>query len=421
MKKGIVSGIVVSALTLASVSPGWGMQLFNDKKLDSLVERLQKKGVLTEEEVREFKAADQKSANEHSFKAGVRLQLRYEYKEGDIAERTSDLNIRRARISFEGNMYPEVAYKFEVALDGMEDLSMKDASLTFGQLGPYAQLRVGQFKTPFSRQRIASSGKLQMIDRSPIEKLYPGRDIGFELSGKNILGVLDYGVAMEAGVGDKRKFKNTDNSEWWYDGRIACHPLGEVPLAEGDVQYTDNFRFEIAANGLYAPSQVAFGERSIHDMFLADEVYTAQAAAIKAIGNGTKLSGLPAGMIGDTIIWGPELTIIYKGLSLAMEYYKATYTPEDTVSFRKIHSEGYFVQGGAFVIPKTLELTARYDRFDRNTEAKTQSDTREYTVGVNYFPTGDHNYKWQANYIWRKEDWKEIDNNSLVMNLQVAY
>ncbi len=420
MRRTVVSGLV--ALTLVGAVPAQsraGMQLFNDSKIDSLMQRLENKGLLTPEEVNKIKAEDKKNRKEHSIKVGVRLQLRGEYKESDAGERTNDLNIRRLRLEFTGNMWPKVAYKFEVSADKMADLSMKDASLTFSHLGPYAKLRVGQYKTPFSRQRVTSSSKLQMIDRSPIEKLYPGRDLGVELSGKNILDVFDYAVAMEAGVGDKRKFSGTDNSEFWYDGRVAFHPVGEVPLSEG--KYSDKFVLEIAGNALYAPGQVAFGERDIDDMFLASEVYTNEAANITGIGSGTKLSDFNPGMIGDTFVWGPELTVRYNGLSLAAEYYLAKYTPDDRAAFRKIHSKGYFVQGGAFIIPEVLELTARYDRFDRNTEAKTQKDTREYTFGLNYFPSEDHRYKLQVNYVWRKEDRNEIDNNSVVINLQVKY
>lgn len=424
MKKGITSASLILILCMAGSS--WaGMELFNDRKIDYLLEELQKQGMLSKEKVEDIKAKDKARRKEHSIKMGVRLQMRYEYKEGDdskvdpslTADPESNLTIRRLRLEFKGNMWKDVAYKFEVAADRMSNLNMKDASVTFAHLGRYAKIRCGQFKTPFSRQRITSSSKLQMIDRSPIQKLYPGRDIGFELSGKNDF--LNYAVAMEAGVGDRMKFKDTENTEWWYDGRIAVHPFGEVPLSEG--KYSDEFLFEVAANGLYAPHQVAFGERSIHDMFLADEAYTSYKTEIKEIGDGTKLSDLDPRLVGNTVIWGPELTIRYKGISLAGEYYMATYTPDDTRVYRKLHSEGYFIQGGAFVIPKKLELTARYDRFDRDTTVSSQKDTREYTAGVNYFPSEDHRYKFQLNYIWRKEDRKEIDNNSVVANFQVKY
>ena len=418
-----VCGLVGLGLVCGSATSSWGMELFNDQKIDSLLERLEKKGVLSAEEVKEVKAEDKKKQKEHSINAGVRLQLRYEYQDTESREKTSDLNIRRLRFQLDGSMWSDIDYKFEIAMDKLEDLSMKDASLTFKHLGPYAHLRVGQFKTPFSRQRITSSSKLQMIDRSPIEVLYPGRDTGFELSGKNILGVLDYAVAAEAGVGDKRKFAKSDNSSWWYDGRVAFHPLGEVPMSEGE--YTENFVVEIAANGLYAPDQIAFGENSVNKMFQADKVYTAQKGLLDDIDHGkasfSDITKKAPGLVGDTTIWGPELTISWKRLSLAGEYYKATYRPGDTGAFRKLESEGYFVQGGVFVIPKILQLTGRFDRLDRNTKEKTQDDFRQYIAGINYFPYGDHRYKVQANYVWRREDKDQIDNDSVVLNLQVSY
>ena len=51
----------------------------------------------------------------------------------------------------------------------------------------------------------------------------------------------------------------------------------------------------------------------------------------------------------------------------------------------------------------------------------TQKDVREYAGGVNYFPFEDHSYKFQVNYVRRREDRNEIDNDSIVANMQVKY
>ncbi len=368
-----------------------------------------------------FKNSKTEGRQKYSLNTTVRLQMKYEYCEGDGQygkERWSRIEARRVRLQFDGDVWSELGYKLELSLDKLSEPQIKDAWLSSIHLGPYAKLRIGQFKTPFSRQRILSSSRLQIIDRSPIQNLYPGRDTGIELSGKDIMGVFDYAVAMEMGWGDRMKFVDTDNSRFWYDGRFVFHPLGSLPMAEGDVSYSEKLRFEVAGNVLYAPHQVAFGERSIHDMFLAADAYGLP--VLKDAARST-LSDLPSGLIGDTFSWGPDITIFYKGFSLTGEYYKASYTPDDTSQYRKLYSKGYFIQGGIFIIPKLIEITGRYDRLDRDTKTRNQKDTREYTLGVNYFFSEDHRCKFQINYIWRLEDRNEYDNNSLVFNAQVLY
>jgi len=383
----------------------------------ALYETLKKKGILTDEDIKEIEVKKKEAAKIHSLNVGTRLQLRYEYSDGDKeSQRTNDINIRRMRVELTGNMWRDVAYKFEISMDRVQDLHMKDASVTFKHLGPFANIRVGQFKTPFSRQRITSSSKLSVIDRSIIEKLYPGRDTGIELSGKNILGMIDYAVALEKGWGDRGKFSDVDNNEFWYDGRLAFHPLGKVAHHESDIGHSEKPIFEVAINALYAPNQVAVGERSISDMFLAD----------KAFGTSKDVNELTStelkGLYGDIYTWGPDLTFFYKGFSFMGEYYTAKYNPTNRDTYKSLKSVGYFLQAGYFFIPKTVEVVGRFDRLNRDTSQKTKDDMETYYAGVNYYVSKDHRFKLQAGYLWRKElAGKYEKNDSVILNAQMKF
>ncbi len=383
---------------------------------DFLYQKLKEKGLLSEEDIKEIEKKKKEAAKKHSINIGTRLQFRYENSEGEKeSQRINKMEIRRMRVEIGGNMWENVGYKFEISMDRMDDLHMKDASVTFKHV-PFAHIRVGQFKTPFSRQRITSSSKLSVIDRSQIEKLYPGRDTGIELSGENVFGMLDYAVAMETGWGDRRKFIKTDNNEFWYDGRIAFHPLGKVVHHESDIEDSKKPVFEIGLNGLYAPNQVATGERSISDMFLAN----------KAFGTAKNVNELTStelkGLYGDIYTWGPEFTFFCNGFSLTGEYYTAKYSPNDKTKYKALKTVGYFVQAGYFLVPKTVEIVARYDYLDRDTSVQTKDDMKTYYGGVNYYISHDHRFKLQAGYLVRDEikgNYK--DNNSVILNAQIKF
>jgi len=418
MKK-IFSGAL--AVTLLSTTPlmAKSKHKFFSIGDDFLYEKLKEKGILTESDVKEIEKEKKAAAKIHSLNIGTRLQFRYEYRDQDNGhDDVNEMNIRRMRIEFKGNMWKDISYKFEVAMDKMKDLHMKDASVTFKQLGHFAHIRVGQFKTPFSRQRTTSSSKLSVIDRSIIEKLYPGRDTGIELSGKNILGMFDYAVAMETGWGDKRKFIKVDNNEFWYDGRLVFHPLGKVAMHEGDLNNSEKPLFELGLNGLYAPNQVATGERSVNDMFLAN----------KAFGTSKKVNNLTSSelddMYGDITVWGPDATFFFNGFSLIGEYYMAKYNPNGVgtnPALRELKTKGYFVQAGYLIIPKTLEVVGRYSYLDRDTSSKTSSDLKTYYAGINYYASHDHRFKLQAGYLWRDEMKDDFSNNSLILNAQIKF
>ncbi|MFQ5647049.1 MAG: porin [bacterium] len=398
-----------------------GERIFNFNNDDALIRKLVEKNLLTKDDVREIKKADRKSEKNHSLNLSTRLQFLYTFKTYENKagrDDTSDFNIRRMRFQLDGYMYKHVDYKFEISMDKLKPMSMKDAWVGFRYV-PYARLRVGQFKSPFSRQRVVSSSKLQIIERSPIQVLYPGRDLGIEMSGKNIGGMFDYAVALLSGIGDKRKFQDTDNDYFLTDGRIALHPLGIVKHSEGDTAHTRNFRFEIAGNFLYAPRQVAFGEKDTNAMFNNKKVYDI-----------AELAELPE---GDTLNLGPELSMVFKGFSLLAEAYWAQFSPDwktyDLPNLgapktrRDIKTFGAFVQGGFFVIPKTLELTGRFDYLDIDTRRFNDSgDLRAYTGGINFFPEKDHMYKLQANFIRELRDGKlDKNSNTVMVNLQVKY
>lgn len=89
--------------------------------------------------------------------------------------------MRRMRVVFEGNLHTKsLLYKLQTDF-GKGVPSVKDAHFDV-KLAKDTWLRFGQWKRPFSRQLITSSGRLEMTERSITDKAFgAGRDVGIAL------------------------------------------------------------------------------------------------------------------------------------------------------------------------------------------------------------------------------------------------
>lgn len=97
---------------------------------------------------------------------------------GGVHDLTGGFEIRRARLTLEGHLHgKDLLYKFQSDF-GAGQLSLKDFHFDV-RLSGDTWLRVGQWKRPFSRQQITSSGRLETTSRSITDKAFgAGRDIG---------------------------------------------------------------------------------------------------------------------------------------------------------------------------------------------------------------------------------------------------
>ncbi len=115
------------------------------------------------------------------FSLGItgRLQGRWEavYLRGDDSELTDRFLLPAARLGFEGKLRGTTEFKAQIDV-GKGVVTLKDYYFDHPIGGP-AWVRVGQYKKPFAREQINSSGNLQMVTRSAADKFSgSGRDLG---------------------------------------------------------------------------------------------------------------------------------------------------------------------------------------------------------------------------------------------------
>ncbi|MGN6105176.1 MAG: porin [Kofleriaceae bacterium] len=100
----------------------------------------------------------------------------------DDASYQTQFEIRRARLVLEGHAWTRrLRYLFQTDF-GQGEVVLKDYRFDV-ELADDAWLRVGQWKRPYSRQYITSSGRLELPDRAITNAAFgTGRDIGIALA-----------------------------------------------------------------------------------------------------------------------------------------------------------------------------------------------------------------------------------------------
>jgi hypothetical protein len=141
------------------------------------------------------------------------------------------LEIPRARLRLRGNLTDKLGYYVQV--DGAKSPILLDADLDY-RYRPYATLRIGQFKIPFSQESLFPDSGWLAIERSVVgSNLDPdrdngsqGRDIGVQLSGTfsgwKRRPLVDYAVGLFNGAGIN---KTDDNNRKDVAARVAVHPV----------------------------------------------------------------------------------------------------------------------------------------------------------------------------------------------------
>ena len=115
--------------------------------------------------------------------------------------------IRRARPIFEGTVYEK--FDFRLMLDfasGINSSSVNNGFLQDAYLNarflPEFQVQIGKFKEPVGLERLQSGANLLFVERGYPTQLVPNRDVGVQLQGDLLAGLLRYEAGVFNGVAD---------------------------------------------------------------------------------------------------------------------------------------------------------------------------------------------------------------------------
>jgi phosphate-selective porin OprO/OprP len=311
-----------------------------------------------------------------SVKLNVRTQGAFSYEVQEDQDNTTTFKVRRARVLLGGNVYyPWMKYFTQITLEG-GNASLRDAYIRAAYYD-WAEPQIGQYKVPFDREFLTSAFNLELIDRSIVSNTFSlQRDIGLQISGQLLQDQLAYAVGMFNGSGANQ---NNVNQEFMYVGRVVYSPFGPVPYSQGALDTPASPKLSIGVAGAYLPG-LKPGER-------------------KTL----------AGPLGDTNILPvksevyeltADLAFKYQNFSLEGSYDFRNIDPNKTTPFGQEQAQGFYLQGGYFLIPKKFEVAARYAWVDPDDpNQKDNNKQQEYTAGSSYYMYG-HNLKLQANYSY---------------------
>ena len=272
------------------------------------------------------------------------------------------LDIPRARTEIAGWLYSE-RLRYEAQFDWAEGPELQDLYLALNlSRDGTLEIKIGQFKVPFSRQRLTSSGSQQFVDRaSVVDEFAEGRDTGVQLRGVVAGKRVEYRLGAFNGAGQNSL---ADGGGVQYNGRVVFQPFGELEYAEGDV-----------------------GGSSVPLLAIAGNVEHNAARHL-------------SGAEGRTCsIVGTDVALHYRGLSILGEVYQRSLSHETEPTAR---STGYFIQAGYFVIPRRLEFAGRLSAWESDEPAEladvrpaSQAAQREAGFAVGSF-LSNHNLKLQS-------------------------
>ena len=303
-------------------------------------------------------------------------------------EDEDDFRFRRARFKMEGHAFrPWIAYKFE---EDLVNTLVLDALMTIKKLD-WFQVRFGQWKIDYSRERSVSSGKQTFVDRSIVNREFtPDRQKGVELLG-HIL-------------------KETPGDSWYYVGVFSGNGRGlhtprecRVDNQDGASMWMARYQWNFLGRDLkYSSSDIEYGSGGIEyhhkpTAALAFATVHNRGRYTRFSGSGgSQLDGFEAGLPGQYSLrqFMEGTSFKYRGVSLQHEFHwKRIF---DRVNADTTYMRGSFLQAGYFFhnlmpsIPKQLEFATRFAFVDPNTH--TGGDLRtELSYGVNWFFEGHAN------------------------------
>lgn len=231
--KPIASALAIAALLLASGAPAQAANM------DLLLERLYKKGVLSEVEYKEMRelaraetqqAAQEKAAapvaapaapsanavigkwknaitlesadGEHAI--GLTGRVHFDYRDNsnkfarnydrDTTTLSDNFELRRAQLGVKGYFYKDIGYEFVGNLVGSSTNTVDSAWVNLGYL-KQAQLRFGRFTQPFNLEEIGGSNATDFLENSYVNQLTPGKRLGAMVHGDAVKGI-NYGLAV---------------------------------------------------------------------------------------------------------------------------------------------------------------------------------------------------------------------------------
>ena len=329
-----------------------------------------------------------------SIKMAARMQMLSTFNfenENGLRNMSSSALLRRSRLKFDGFAYtPKLKYKLELGLSNNDlsggDITSKnanrlilDAVVMWNFAGNF-ELWYGQTKLPGNIERVISSGNLQLVDRSRLNKEFTiDREFGLQLRHHfNLTKTFVVREKLAISQGEARNITVANKGGHQYTGRLELLPLGlfesKGDYSGGDLKREKSPKLMLSAGYSYIEDAVR-KRGNQGDYFIdLDE-------------DGKWLStGASATDVKTTFI---DAMYKYNGFSFMGEYAKRTANDETNVRV----GDGLNLSAG-YLFKSNWEIAGRFTNVSLDGVAKVE-ERNEYTIGISRYVVG-HKLKIQA-------------------------
>ena len=312
-----------------------------------------------------------------------------------LSNPSSSFLVRRARLKFNGFAFsPKLKYKLELGLTnkdigGASEFTnnapryILDAVMKWNFYQNF-ELWAGQTKLPGNRERVVSSGNLQMVDRSLLNKRFNiDRDMGLQL--RHHFKLSDNFIVREVfsiAQGEGRNVTTGNLGGHQYTARLEFLPFGKF-TSKGDYKGSDLKREKapkLAIGTSYDLNNDAVKNRSNQGSYMTNDV------------------GFYETNISTLFI---DAMFKYKGFSFMGEYaYRDAKDPiaknsDGTLTGDIVQvGSGLNLQTG-YLFSKNWELSGRYTNINLDEKITGKETENQYTLGVSKYVAG-HKLKVQT-------------------------
>src|SRR5438093_13188145 len=297
--------------------------------------------------------------------------------------------LRRARINLTGDFAEQFDFKVEGDFgqgDGLNSnrtaFSATDIFVNWHQY-PEAQIKVGQWKAPFGLEQLTPDTTLLFAERSlPTGAITPDRQIGAQLWGKPFASIwpgqkdlLTYYAGIFNGNG--RNVSVNDNNNFMYVGRLES---------------------TLFKNKFWGESYLKLGADILNSR--DDEGTNISPALNLLVNDDGSLSPFVLPSADERTAWSVDAWLRLGPFDLIGEFLQERVHPRTvpgaTPAFSKFTTDGFYITGGYFLIPKKLQLAARWEHL--NPGQKGNDGISSIVGGLNYYIRGD-DLKLMFNYF----------------------
>lgn len=365
---------------------------------------------------------------------GGQVEFRSVKKQDD----TNTFQMRRVQFQFLGYAFdPDFRYNVSFAFDQRAETDQEgsngrgtllDAYVSSWHL-PYATVQLGQQRVWFNRALITSVATQSFSDEMIVQQAFAAnainkRDIGLAIMSDETLYRFNYAIGMFGGLGpgltdesaavsqavpgadaaQARTYNwNTrfSNSELMYTARFLWNISGRPGYGQGDIQESRVPQIALAYGYAYNP------QLNLLTSIRSDIVLRALRQRVAASFNGRLLGG------GSWDLQTHEVDFIakYRGWSFQAEgYYRHQKVTHDSgvIAFQPSTAPvgeqkdtgqawGWYVQVGKYVIPRKLEIAARYGVMDPATR-EVDDLIKEAGIAASYSFDGTYNNRLILDY-----------------------